>query len=184
MTDIPGTEAMAVHASHPSQEIVLMPRIALIVISLIFTAAQAAAHDGSGPAADTGLHIAPGSAEAVQVLDRFSAALAEGDVASAAEFLAPDVLILETGGAEHSRQEYLSGHARHDAEFLKSAGITLKQRKAEASGGMVWVGSESEIRTERNGKPLLVNSTESAVLRNTSDGWRIVHLHWSSKSDR
>lgn len=161
-----------------------MPRIAFFAISLIFMAAPALAHDGSGDATEASLHIAPGAAAAVQVLDRFSAALAEGDVAAAAAFLAPDVLILETGGAEHSREEYLSGHARHDAEFLRSAGITLKRRKAEASGGLAWVGSESEIRTEKSGKPLLIHSTETAVLRKTSDGWRIVHLHWSSRTDR
>ncbi|MFM2005125.1 MAG: hypothetical protein RLZZ09_780 [Pseudomonadota bacterium] len=161
-----------------------MPRIAFLVLSLFFTAAPIAAHDGSGSVADAGLHIAPGAAAAVQVLNRFSAALAKGDVAAATVYLAPDVLILETGGAEHSREQYLSGHARHDADFLKSAEIILKRRKADASGGLVWVGSESEIRIEKNGKPLLIHSTESAVLRKTSDGWRIVHLHWSSKSDR
>lgn len=184
MKDIPAIEATAVHSNHHTQEIALMPRIAFLVISLIIASARVSAHDGPRPAADTDLHIAPDAVAAVQVLERFSTALAEGDVASAAEFLAPDVLILESGGAEHSRQEYLSGHARHDAEFLKSAGVTLKWRKASASGGLVWVGSESEIRTERNGKPLLIHSTESAILSNTADGWRIVHLHWSSKSDR
>lgn len=161
-----------------------MPRIAFLILSLFFTAAPIAAHENSGPAADTGLYIAPGAAAAVQALDRFSAALAKGDVAAAAVYLAPDVLILETGGAEHSREQYLSGHARHDADFLKLAKIILKRRKADASGGLAWVGSESEIRIEKNGKPLLIHSTESAVLRKTSDGWQIVHLHWSSKSDR
>ena len=98
--------------------------------------------------------------------------------------LDPAVLILESGGAERSRDEYLGGHAKHDAEFLKAAHITLKRRTAQASGDLVWVGSESEIDASKHDKMLMISSTETAILRKTVQGWKIVHLHWSSRAQR
>lgn len=74
--------------------------------------------------------------------DAFSAALRAGDLSRAGELLAEDVLILESGGAEHSRQEYLSHHAKEDAVFLKGAKIGLKRRTARVEGSLARVGTE------------------------------------------
>ena len=134
--------------------------------------------------ANAELSVSPEAADAVGVLERFSAALSAGDLDAAAADLDPAVLILESGGAERTRDEYLGGHAKHDAEFLKSARITLKRRTANASGDLAWVGSESEIHASKEDKMLMISSTETAVLRKTAQGWKIVHLHWSSRTQR
>lgn len=118
---------------------------------------------------------------AVAVVEQFSSALQAGDLKRAGSLLADDVLILEGGGAEHSRDEYLGGHAPHDAAFLKDAHIQVKQRTARSSSDMAWVGTESELHTSQNGKPVALLSTETMVLRRDADGWRIVHIHWSSQ---
>lgn len=128
--------------------------------------------------------IAPEAADAVAVLERFTAALSAGDLDGVAADLDPAVLILESGGAERTRDEYLGGHAKHDAEFLKAAHIMLKRRMAQASGDLVWVGSESEIHASKDDKTLTISSTETAILRRTAQGWKIVHLHWSSRTQR
>jgi ketosteroid isomerase-like protein len=128
--------------------------------------------------------IAPEAADAVAVLERFTAALSAGDLDGVAADLDPVVLILETGGAERTRDEYLGGHAKHDVEFLKMAHIILKRRTAQASGDLVWVGSESEIHASKDGKMVMISSTETAILRRTTQGWKIVHLHWSSQAQR
>jgi hypothetical protein len=31
---------------------------------------------------------------------------------------------------------------------------------------------------------LMISSTETAILRKTGAGWKIVHLHWSSRAQR
>lgn len=131
--------------------------------------------------AGAALSIAPEAADAVAVLERFAAALSAGDLDAVTAELDPNVLILESGGAERTRDEYLGGHAKHDVEFLKAAHITLKRRTAQASGELVWVGSESEIHASKDDKMLMIASTETAVLRKTAQGWKIVHLHWSSR---
>ena len=120
----------------------------------------------------------------VAVVEQFSAALKAGNLNQAGELLADDVLILESGGAEHSRQEYLGQHAAADAAFLKDAQIDVTRRTVRVEGPFAWVGTESELHATRNGKPLTLVSTETTVLKRTAGIWRIVHIHWSSHSKR
>lgn len=128
------------------------------------------------------LSIAPAAADAVATVERFAIALGSGDLAKAGTELDPSVLILESGGVERSREEYLGGHAKSDAAFLKDAHITLKRRTAQASGDLAWVGSESEIHAMKGDKMLMIASTETMVLRKTDQGWKIAHIHWSSRA--
>ena len=117
---------------------------------------------------------------AVAVVDRFFAALSEGDLEQVGSLLDPAVVILESGSAENSAAEYLGGHAKGDVEFLKGAKHTLLRRTAHASGDTAWVASESELVAQNDGKPVTLASTETMVLRSGKDGWKIVHIHWSS----
>ncbi len=118
---------------------------------------------------------------AVATVERFSTALSTGDVAAATAELDARVVILESGGVERTRDEYLSGHAKADADFLKASQVSLKWRSARASGDLAWVASESAIRTLQDEQTLMIDSTETMIVQKTSDGWKIVHIHWSSR---
>jgi len=120
----------------------------------------------------------------VEVIEQFSAALQAGDLERAGGLLADDVLILESGGVENSREEYLGGHAIHDAAFLKEAHVVVTHRTARVEGPLAWVGTESELHTTKDGKPMTLLSTETMVLKQSVTGWRIVHIHWSSRPKR
>jgi ketosteroid isomerase-like protein/mono/diheme cytochrome c family protein len=126
----------------------------------------------------------PEAAAAVAVVEAFGAALAKGDLSTAESLLDPDVLILESGGAEQSRAEYLAHHAGADAEFLRGAEVHPGRRRARVEGDLAWVGSESEIHAQADGKPLALLSTETMVLRRHEGAWRIVHIHWSSRASK
>src|SRR3546814_14196260 len=64
----------------------------------------------------------PGIARpAVSVVDDFARALAAGDLSTVETLLDADVLVLESGGAERSREQYLGHHAVSDARFLKGS---------------------------------------------------------------
>lgn len=144
--------------------------------ALLLISGLAAAHESS-PKLDV-----PDSAEAAAaVVDRFFAALSSGDLAQAGAQLDPAVIILESGGAEHSAAEYLGGHAKGDAQFLKGAHHVLNRRSARATGDVAWVASESELHVEKDGKPSTIASAETMVLRSGQEGWKIVHIHWSSR---
>ena len=118
---------------------------------------------------------------AAATVDRFFAALSAGDVDRAGAELDPDVIILESGGAEYSAAEYLGGHARQDAEFLKGARYEPGRRTGRRSGDLAWVASESELHVQDEGKPVTLVTAETMVLRSTEAGWKIVHIHWSSR---
>lgn len=118
---------------------------------------------------------------AVAVVERFGKSLAAGDLKTVETLLDADVLILETGGAERSRQEYLGHHAIGDAKFLKGTHSELKRRRARIAGDLVWVGTESELHAAKDGKPMTLLSTETMVLKKAGADWRIVHIHWSSR---
>jgi ketosteroid isomerase-like protein len=119
---------------------------------------------------------------AVATVDRFFAALSAGDIDRAAAELDPQVIILESGGAERSAAEYLGGHAKSDAEFLKTAKHLPGHRIARASGDLAWVASDNDMIIQQDGKPVTIASAETMVLRRTGDGWKIAHIHWSSRA--
>jgi ketosteroid isomerase-like protein len=59
--------------------------------------------------------------------------------------------------------------------------VQTGRRRARVSGDLSWVATESELHATDDGKPMTLLSTETMVLRKTDGGWRIVHIHWSSR---
>lgn len=139
-------------------------------------------HGGGHAAAGPVLDVPAGARAAVEVVERFSAALAAGELDAAGAELDPGVLILESGGAERSAAEYLGGHAKGDAAFLGAAHVRLQRRTASVHGDLAWVASERELHVLRDGQPVTVLSTETMVVRRDARGWKIVHIHWSSRT--
>lgn len=119
---------------------------------------------------------------AVRVVDAFSDAMRQGDLQRAGQLLAPDLVVLESGGVERSKAEYMAGHGPADAAFLKTVHVQPKGRTARAVGNLAWVASESELHMQRDGKPSVSLSTETMVLKKAGGDWRIVHIHWSSRT--
>jgi ketosteroid isomerase-like protein len=159
-----------------------MNRFASILLACTLAGAVQAqgAHDHP-PAPEAAATVADAAAPAVAVVDKFSAALSAADYATVEALLDPEVVILESGGAERSRAEYLAGHAIADAQFLKDTHVQLTHRSARADGDVAWVATESEMHATRDGKPMVLLATETMVLRRAGDDWRIVHIHWSSR---
>ena len=120
------------------------------------------------------------TSEPVATVDRFFQSLAAGDAQSASAALDPNVLIFESGGAERSRQEYAAHHLGSDSEFLKSAKYRLVSRTGDSVGDLSWVATEARLSAEAHDKPVDLQTTETMILRKNKDGWRIVHIHWSS----
>lgn len=163
----------------------VQPMRCVTLALLLAVPLAATAHNGPHSAVDAAdPATAPSARPAVEVVTQFSAALQAGDLQRAGALLTDDVLILESGGAERSREEYLSGHATHDAAFLKGAHVQVKQRTANAVGDLAWVATEGELHASKKGKPLTLLSSETMVLKRTAQGWRIAHIHWSSRAKR
>jgi ketosteroid isomerase-like protein len=157
--------------------------LALAAPALAQDASHGPSHAHHAPAAGGSppLDLDSGTEAAVAAAEHFGAALRAGDMKAVAAALDPAVLILESGGAERSREEYLGHHAINDAAFLKGSHSQLLRRTARLDGDTVWIGTESELHARKDGKPLTLRSTETMVLRQVDGAWRIVHIHWSSR---
>lgn len=112
----------------------------------------------------------------------FHAALSAGDTAAVQSLLDPNVLIMEGGNVERSRDEYAAHHLKSDAKFMRSVKYTLERQTGEGIGDLAWVASEATLAGESQGKATNLVSTESLVLKKRTAGWRIVHIHWSSRA--
>ena len=158
--------------------------LALVLSFAVLPATPAFAQDhahGHGHAVGS---VAAEAAEAATTVDAFHAALKAGDTAGALTLLAPEVMIFEEGGAERSRDEYASHHLGSDAAFAAASEATVTRRSGWADGDVAWVTSEGRTTGQFNGRAVDRLTTETMVLRRHADGWRIHHIHWSSRAPR
>lgn len=154
------------------------PRLALI-LALIGPIVPVPAWAGSSarppalPASD--------SAEVVAAVDRYHAALASGDSVAVAGLLAPNAVILESGGVE-TRAQYLGGHLRGDITFAQGVPRERGPITVQVSGDVAWATSTSTTRGEFRGRSINSVTAELMVLVRTGQGWRIAAIHWSSRN--
>lgn len=123
----------------------------------------------------------PDSAAVASVVNRYHAALSAGDSTAALELLAPDVMILESGGVE-TRAEYRSHHLGGDIAFAKAVPSVRAPMTIRVVGDVAWTVSTSSTKGQYKTRAINSVGTESMVLSRTTDGWRIRSIHWSSRS--
>jgi ketosteroid isomerase-like protein len=154
-----------------------------VICLLLAVSAPASAHPGHahGPAPAAAPAPAPVALDALGTANAFSTALTKGDKATALSLLAENVVIYESGGQESSRDEYAARHLPLDMAFLAGMKIQVLDRKQGGDGDVVWVITRSRFTGSHKGKAVDLYSTETLVLQHSAQGWRIVHVHWSSQ---
>ncbi len=115
-----------------------------------------------------------------QVVAAFHGAMAKGDTQAMLNLLAPDVVIFEAGGAEMNRDEYRTHHLGADVAFARTTERKVVDSQAKTAGNAAWVLTRTTSTGTFQGKPVDSRGVETMVLRKTPQGWRIVHIHWSS----
>jgi len=127
-------------------------------------------------------HAAGGDSAAVAaVVDRFQQALAEGDSATVLSLLAPDAVILESGGME-TRDDYRAHHLPADIEFARALRSVAAPMRVVVRGDAAWAVSTSTTQGDFRGRAINSAGAQLVVLSRESDGWKIRAIHWSSHS--
>lgn len=149
-------------------------RAALVALGVVLLAAWPSESEAQG--------TTPTDEEAVrEVADQLHEALASGDSARVLELLAPDVRVYESGHAE-TRAEYRAGHLGVDIEF---AGGTEREVLTEhvriPEEEMALYLAEYRTTGTFRGEEIDSHGTETLVLERGPQGWRVVHIHWSSR---
>lgn len=120
----------------------------------------------------------------VAVVDAFHAALGSGNADAVLAMLAEDVMVLEEGGAERSREEYAGHHLPSDMAFAAATEAGVTRRAAWIEGDMAWVLTEGRTSGQFSGRAINRLTAETMILQRYADGWRIRHIHWSSRAPR
>lgn len=161
---------------------------AIAVLCLSQAACAPEAGKDSSPAAEAAPNQSPSSATArtaadslavAQAVERFDSLLVAGDSAAALELLAPDAVVLESGGME-TREEYRGHHLPADIAFVRAVRTTRDPVHVVVRGDVAWTAATSITQGTFRDRP--VNSAGAAlmVLTREPGGWRIRAIHWSS----
>ena len=118
--------------------------------------------------------------EVHEVVKAFKDALRTGDGEAVLQVLHTDVRIYEGGHAE-TREQYGSGHLDVDIEFLQAVETTTSWERVIPGRDMALYMSEGTASGDFRGRPIDTRNTETLVLVLTDAGWRIRHIHWSSR---
>lgn len=167
----------------------LVYRYGLGVMSLPQSEGEGHSHDeeeGHDEASENGTAAPPvdltnfDTATPAGTVNAFRAALEAKDGVSAMSFLAPDVLIYESGYVESSAEEYAGHHMPADMAFVAAMSQETLSQTETVSGDMATVVSETRTFGTYNDKDYNLQGTGTMVLRKIDGQWKIVHIHWSS----
>ena len=133
----------------------------------------------------TGMRTVPSatsvdSVAVAKVVNEFHAALSAGDNAKALSLLAPDAVILESGGIE-SRAEYAAHHLPEDIEFTRAVPSVPGTLQVTVDGKSAWTAGTSTTAGQFKGRTINSVGAESMVLTKRDGKWRIRSIHWSSR---
>lgn len=118
---------------------------------------------------------------ALEAVEAFQRAMDLGDAAAAAALLADDLVVYEGGHVERSKAEYAEGHLPADIAFSRQVKSEITTSSVRATGDIAVVMQESRTQGTYNGKPVDSFGVGTLVLRRHAEGWRITHIHWSSR---
>ncbi len=118
------------------------------------------------------------------VVQDFHDAVKRGDSTAALELLDPDVVIFESGGAELSREEFRAHHVGADMTYAQATKRVVTDSRSHSSGDVAWVMNRTQVTGTVRDREINTRGTETVVLKRTSTGWRIIHIHWSSRRQR
>ena len=124
------------------------------------------------------------STAVADVVARYHRALANGDSAAALALLAPDAVILESGGME-TRAEYRGHHLPADIGFARAVKSVRGAMRVVVQGDAAWATSTSTAQGEYQSRAINSAGAELMVLTRGPDGrWLIRAIHWSSRARR
>lgn len=129
------------------------------------------------------LHAQPPDADSTAVASAvhgYHKALETGDSKAILQLLAPDAVILESGGRE-TREEYHAHHLQADIQFAQAVPTRRSELQIIVSGNVAWSNSTSVTQGTFKERPINLAGAELMVLSKTAQGWVIRAIHWSSR---
>lgn len=171
----------------------MLVRVLLIASSLVLAiaaAGTASAQTSAAPAraatqsASATVQQSPAASAAETVVNTFMVDLAGGQLETARELMTPDAVVMANGIVLGDRDTYINGPAKGDVAALSGTQRELLHRATRAGNDIAWVVSEKRVRRNTDAAsrgPREIVVTETMLLAKTTSGWKITHIHWSSR---
>jgi len=122
------------------------------------------------------------TATAIEVVDAFHRALKLGDRGAARALLAEDLVVLEQGSIDRSKQAYVAGHLKADIDFARAVTRRVIERQNGGEDKAHWVLSRYRLTGSYRGAAVDRSMGETMLLRKIDGRWRISHIHWSDRA--
>ncbi len=126
----------------------------------------------------------PHATDPVAVVTAYLEATAGGDLDAAARWVADDSVVYESGGEQGSWQQYREHHLGPELtafeRFDLERGKPRTWRSEDGSLALVVLPMAYEIGL-RDGRTVSSLGTATFGLVRGAEGYRIVHVHWSSR---
>lgn len=123
------------------------------------------------------------SSAVAAVVAAYHAALQAGDSAKALDFLASDVIVLESGAVE-TREEYRAHHLSADINFARALPASRESLRIVVQGDVAWAIGTSRTSGRYRDRDVNSAGAELMVLSREATGWKIRAIHWSSRAMR
>ncbi len=158
------------------KNITKMYLVPVLVLTLFSTAALAHGDEKkqSTPDMFSGLQT-----DAAKAVIAFNNALKKGDVKTARQLLADDVLIFEGKSVERSAQQYANHHMLSDMKYLKAMTSKTIEHHVTQYDAVAFSISRSTVKGTYKDKNVDSQGNESMTLEKQNGEWKIKHIHWS-----
>ncbi|MBX9616591.1 MAG: nuclear transport factor 2 family protein [Caulobacteraceae bacterium] len=153
----------------------------ILAVALAVSVPAAMAHEPAAAPASAQV-VDEAAAPAIAVVDAFHDALGSGERDAVLALLTEDVMVLEEGGAERSREEYAGHHLPADMAYAAATETEITRRAASVAGDIAWLLTEGRASGTFNGRPVDRLTAETMILHRQAGGWRIPLIHWSSRA--
>lgn len=141
---------------------------------------------GEQPHSDSSEDSKVGHAAAVapltpeQVASALTIALKAQDQNTVKSLLDENVMVLESGHAQKSRQEYEDSHMLSDMAYLRAMDMETTNRSVSIDGDLAWVTSTTRMKGEFKDRQIDAETKELLIMRRQEGIWRISHIYWEN----
>ena len=149
---------------------------------LIAQANQAGAQSRMVPKHTMPTVVAADSVSAVETFQKLTTALHAGDTAAFVSLFAPDAMVMTPRGDLVPFADYRKASLPGIISLMRALTVDRDSlTRVSVSRGTAWVGASSAASGRVDGSFIHVYLESLAVMRKTSDGWRVVMLHSTSR---
>jgi ketosteroid isomerase-like protein len=119
-------------------------------------------------------------AEVQNTVMSFAEAVARGDSTTALTFIHPDLVVFQDGESE-TLDVYRGRHLAADLAMMAAVRPQTLSEQLMVVGETALYTRQYRLRGTFRGKAMDTTGTETLLLVSTPRGWKVRHIHWSTK---